>query len=901
MPRILKPDTCSSCIGYRWTKDGYGFSRDEGHGLNGVLIVGEALGRMEAHDGLPFRPYAESGSLLERAFRICGWSRDQFRLTNCLRCQPPADWLAGAPWEFGALRHCRPNLDQSIAEMKPRCIFALGGIALRELTGMAGYKQGITYLRGFPLLLSDGTYRGKLPIPVVASFHPSFLRHGKMSYFSVLLHDLQRAVAIARTGVPEPMPTKHRPMPSLDEALSFKNWVRQNRGVRWLVYDIETPTSADADEDERDEDTSSVITQIQFSVDSGEGIVFPGTSEYLEIAREIMSTPDIPKAGHYVHLFDDPRLHANGFRFDETWDTYEMWHHMQPDLPANLQFVGSFYGADVPWKHLAGTDMGAYGCWDVDVPQRILAKLPADLKARGLWDGYLERVHRVRPILDLMSARGIPMNKARLDHFGEEIGAQMEIEYGEMQALVPEECRDIHPKQGYKRDPKDTTGLVQRKFLDALYKTEDGAPDPDYYLRWCRIEPFTPSPKQLVRYMKHRGHPVPRDLKKGKDTTAAKELERLYKKTGDILYMRVIQYRELQKMKGTYVVGWQPSIDGRVHSTFTFAPATGQLSSRNPNVQNGPQHEKEGRETGLADKFNRCQEAPDGYTFVSFDHKSFHALTLAYLAQDPDYERIVRADVHSFLASQFLKLRSAESILALPDDELLDYLKWVKKHHREVRDGKAKRCVLGWGFGMGYRKLYQTYQESFSGESEAKRMIETLESLFPKTVRYRLKVRHEADKSHHLQSPFSFRRWFWDVIDWRPPKSGSRSRCLYCGQAHGWGDQSEEAIAYLPANLAFGMMRDEARAMRRAGYDDRFGLINNIHDAWYFCCPDALVDECVATIKPLMEAPSPILVDSAHPLGLSCATSVSMGRNLAKRSESNPHGKDDYIAQPATA
>ena len=97
----------------------------------------------------------------------------------------------------------------------------------------------------------------------------------------------------------------------------------------------------------------------------------------------------------------------------------------------------------------------------------------------------------------------------------------------------------------------------------------------------------------------------------------------------------MIWYREVRLMKSTFVDGWTPKSDGRVHTTFTYGPATWQLASREPNVQNAPEHEKEGRTTGLADKFQRIMEAPDGYKFVSFDHKSFHALTLAHLGRRP--------------------------------------------------------------------------------------------------------------------------------------------------------------------------------------------------------------------------------------------------------------------------
>lgn len=878
MTRVAKPSGCVGCVGYDWTSDHTGFIPASGHGTSGLLIVGEAGGRTESQEGRPFVEYAQSGSLLEKALRMWGSDRAMHRISNIVHCSPPHDWLTDAPYEFDVIQHCRPYLDHEIEAMKPRCILALGATALRELTGLSGKYRGISYLRGYALpFVTDPT------IPVIGTFHPSFIRQGNPHLFGVLLHDLKRAMEIARVGKPAAMPTRYQTTSSRDDCLAFEQRCLLNRNLL-LTYDIETPTSADMDEDERDEDTSAVITQIQFSLAEGEGIVFQ--PENFDIARQILAMSHC-KAGHNVWLFDDPKLRTNGFTFGGPLpdDTMVMWHHMQPDLPANLQFVASFEGMTEPWKHLGATDMATYGCCDVDAPQRIMARLPDQLRKRGLWDGYARRTYQVRPILASMEDLGIPVNDEKRVKFGDKLDAAKKVEWEKMQLCVPEECREIHPKNGYKMAPKDTTGLVEREFPETMksfpvihYEIEKNylVGSQKMYRRWCRIEPFTPSPKQLLRYIRFKGHPVPKNFKTGSDTTAAKELERLEKKTDDPLYRYVRTYRAIQTMKGTFVDGWKPAADSRVHSTFTFKPATAQLSSRGPNVQNAPQH------TTLADEFLEVIEAPEGYTLVDFDHRSFHALTLGFLAEDADYMRIARIDVHSFLTSAAMKLKSPETMLAMDNGSLVEYLGWVKHEHEYFRKRRAKPIILGWGFGRGYKAIYQAEREHFDNESQTKQLIETLESCFPRAVLYRSKVQHEADRPpNNLTTTFGFIRWFWDVFDYRPPKSGAAvRRCKLCGLHHSNGEQAEEAIAYRPSNCAFGMMREEALEMRARGLDARFGLINNVHDNWKFCCKDNLVEECLATIKPLMEAPSPYMV---HPIlapnGLSCEVEAKVGKN----------------------
>ena len=78
-----------------------------------------------------------------------------------------------------------------------------------------------------------------------------------------------------------------------------------------------------------------------------------------------------------------------------------------------------------------------------------------DLRQRGVWSGYEKYVVQLEPILEAMSMRGIPVPRAAW----EDAKAKLEARRGEivkaMQALVPAECLVHHPKQGYKKQPKD--------------------------------------------------------------------------------------------------------------------------------------------------------------------------------------------------------------------------------------------------------------------------------------------------------------------------------------------------------------------------------------------------------------------------------------------------------------
>src|ERR1022692_4556093 len=87
-----------------------------------------------------------------------------------------------------------------------------------------------------------------------------------------------------------------------------------------------------------------------------------------------------------------------------------------------------------------------------------------DLDNAGVGTGYRKYVLALEPILAAMGKRGMPVSPAShaaVSALLTERLAQAELA---MQALIPESVHACHPKQGYKKEPKDTTGMVKRYF-----------------------------------------------------------------------------------------------------------------------------------------------------------------------------------------------------------------------------------------------------------------------------------------------------------------------------------------------------------------------------------------------------------------------------------------------------
>jgi DNA polymerase len=352
---------------------GHGFSErivdPHGYGSNGVMLLGEAPGEDEDREGQPFWPGAQAGSVLERAIRRIGANREQFVIHNVVPSRPPNNYLEGAPYEAEAVAWGRPYLEQAIAAFRPRCIVALGNVAVRATTGLAGAKLVVSSLTGFVL---PSRWDG---IPVIPAFHPSYLRRGKMSHFGVLLRCLRLAVTVAREGrtpvVPDPdnPPEGYQMHPTEDDARIFAELATE---ARWLAYDLETPFSTNEDSAEEAEGEQS-IKSIQFSCASGGGIFFPWRSPFREIAGRLLASR-IPKLGWNNWRFDDPILRANGCTIGgESHDLMWAWHHLQPDLPRGLQFAAAQQGWPWPWKHLDAAKPEFYGIVDVDVLQWMVA------------------------------------------------------------------------------------------------------------------------------------------------------------------------------------------------------------------------------------------------------------------------------------------------------------------------------------------------------------------------------------------------------------------------------------------------------------------------------------------------------------------------------------------------
>ena len=130
-----------------------------------VMFVGEAPGADEDLVGEPF--VGRAGQLLTKIIEVMNFRRSDVYIANVLKCRPdtPQGESGNRKPTHAEMNVCKPYLLRQIEIIQPKVIVALGATAVEGLLGIE--KAGITKMRG--------TWKEFHGIPVMPTFHPSFL------------------------------------------------------------------------------------------------------------------------------------------------------------------------------------------------------------------------------------------------------------------------------------------------------------------------------------------------------------------------------------------------------------------------------------------------------------------------------------------------------------------------------------------------------------------------------------------------------------------------------------------------------------------------------------------------------------------------------------------------------
>ncbi len=247
------------------------------------------------------------------------------------------------------------------------------------------------------------------------------------------------------------------------------------------------------------------------------------------------------------------------------------------------------------------------------------------------------------------------------------------------------------------------------------------------------------SPGQLAEVLFDKMKLPTAGIKKGKTgySTAATELAKL--RGQHPIIDLISQYREVTKLKSTYVDTLPTQVDGnsRLHTTYALTVAqTGRLSSNDPNLQNIPIR------TDLGKRIREAFIPDDGNVFVGADYSQFELRLAAYLSDDKEMMDLFNkdVDVHVVTAAQVYGRE--------PED--------VTKNMR--RD--AKVVNFGVMYGLGAHGLVEATGMSYG---QAKEFIEKYFKVRPKLQKYIESVKEQAKKDGYVENLLGRRRPSPDV------------------------------------------------------------------------------------------------------------------------------------------
>jgi DNA polymerase-1 len=191
--------------------------------------------------------------------------------------------------------------------------------------------------------------------------------------------------------------------------------------------------------------------------------------------------------------------------------------------------------------------------------------------------------------------------------------------------------------------------------VDKAYLEEMGADlrdriaDVERQLHQLAGEPFNVNSTDQLRIILYEQLrlPILKKTSTGKPSTDASVLQKL----DHPLVTALLEYRELEKLRSTYVDGYLPLVDpdGRIRTRFNqMAATTGRLSSDSPNLQNIPVRSDSGR------TIRRAFVAGEGNEFLIADYSQIELRVLAHMSGDPFLIEAFQAglDIHTATAAR---------------------------------------------------------------------------------------------------------------------------------------------------------------------------------------------------------------------------------------------------------
>jgi DNA polymerase len=380
-----------------------------------IAFIGEAPGADEDKLGHPF--VGSAGQELDRMLAKAGIYRQNAYLLNLINCRPPNNDLASDEGQE-ALIACRSGFEEELVALYDngvRTLVPLGGNAASAL----GIEGAIHKVRGS---VYEATIAGK-HFWCVPTFHPSYIIRGQWSEEPTCINDINKAIEIATNGYKPPKEDFLLFPTVLDIEARTKDILK-----RKPLLGVDTETTALTYYE-------AEIFVMSLALSGEEAFSIPFYSQHFmpywknsDLARVKNCLYEILEKCPTMYQnapFDVSVLEANGFKVGNIAHDVLLIHHaIHPELPHNLGYIVSIYGATPFWKDIKlkfprmretpDIELRTYNCRDSAVLHQVLKPMLQDLHETGTEHIYYNySLKLIRPTLEL-TYNGMKLDQNRL-------------------------------------------------------------------------------------------------------------------------------------------------------------------------------------------------------------------------------------------------------------------------------------------------------------------------------------------------------------------------------------------------------------------------------------------------------------------------------------------------------
>ena len=495
----------------------------------------------------------------------------------------------------------------------------------------------------------------------------------------------------------------------LDEA-TFDDWIKKLQQSELFAFDLETDSL---------DTLSANIVGLSFAVAPGEAAYLPVAHDYLDAPEQLdrdmvltrlkplLEDSQVLKVGQNLKydrgVLQNYDIDLKGIRFDTMLESYALnsvvGRHDMDTLAArwlnhktvSFEDIAGKGKKQLTFNQIPLEQAAHYAAEDADVTLRLHLKMWPELEKEQGPKAIFDQIEM--PLLSVISRierHGVLIDQGLLAAHSQELGARLSELEKQAHEMAGEPFNLSSPKQLQ-------VILFEKQGIKPTKKTPGGAP----------------STSEEVLAEQALDHPLPKII---------------------------LEHRGLSKLKSTYTDKLPQMINprsGRVHTSYhQTVTATGRLSSSDPNLQNIPVRNDEGR------RIRQAFIAPEGYVILAADYSQIELRIMAHLSQD-------KGLLKAFADEKDIHRATAAEVFGVALDQ-------VSSEQRR----SAKAINFGLIYGMS---AFGLSRQLNIGAGEAKKYMDLYFERYPGVLQYMESTREHAAEKGYVETLDGRRLYLPDI------------------------------------------------------------------------------------------------------------------------------------------